>query len=102
MLLLIGNQGMYQKFFSARSERDAKLAVLGWIVGTLILETAIITIAVIGSAMFQIDRPREIIAVTARRGLPEVVGAILLGGVFCEGDFHREQLSVLAGQQPDP
>src|SRR6266851_9589749 len=26
-LLLIGNQGMYQKFFSARSERDAKLAV---------------------------------------------------------------------------
>ena len=82
MLLLIGNQGMYQKFFSARSERDAKLAVLGWIVGTLILETAIITIAVIGSAMFQIDRPREIIAVTARRGLPEVVGAILLGGIF--------------------
>ena len=39
MLLLIGNQGMYQKFFSARSERDAKLAVFGWIVGTLILET---------------------------------------------------------------
>src|SRR6516225_2592068 len=33
MLLLIGNQGMYQKFFSARSERDAKLAVFGWIVG---------------------------------------------------------------------
>src|SRR5260370_35001406 len=29
MLLLVGNQGMYQKFFSARSERDAKLAVYG-------------------------------------------------------------------------
>ena len=82
MLLLIGNQGMYQKFFSARSERDAKLAVFGWIVGTLILETAIITIAVIGSALFQIDKPREIIPVTARRGLPETVGAVLLGGIF--------------------
>jgi SSS family solute:Na+ symporter/sodium/proline symporter len=84
MLLLIGNQGMYQKFFSARSERDARLAVFGWIAGTLVLETTIITIAVIGSAMFQIDKPREIIAVTARRGLPELVGAILLGGVFAK------------------
>jgi Na+/proline symporter len=84
MLLLIGNQGMYQKFFSARSERDAKMAVFGWIIGTLILETTIITIAVIGSAMFQIDKPREIIPVTARRGLPDLVGAILLGGVFAK------------------
>ncbi len=84
MLLLIGNQGMYQKFFSARSERDAKLAVFGWIAGTLLLETVIITIAVIGSAMFQTDRPREIIPMTARRGLPELIGAILLGGVFAK------------------
>jgi SSS family solute:Na+ symporter/sodium/proline symporter len=84
MLLLIGNQGMYQKFFSARSERDARLAVFGWIIGTLVLETTIITIAVIGSSLFQIDRPREIIPVTARRGLPELVGAILLGGIFAK------------------
>ena len=70
LLLLIGNQGMYQKFFSARSERDARLAVFGRIIGTLVLETTIITIAVIGSSLFQVDRPREIIPVTARRGLP--------------------------------
>src|SRR5260370_21758145 len=42
MLLLVGNQGMYQKFFSARSEKDAKYAVAGWIVGTLFLETMLI------------------------------------------------------------
>src|SRR5579875_1711024 len=34
MLLLIGNQGMYQKFFSARSESDARKSVVGWIIGT--------------------------------------------------------------------
>ena len=55
-LLLVGNQGMYQKFFSAKSERDARLAVFGWIVGTLILEVVIIAIAVVGSAQFQIGR----------------------------------------------
>jgi SSS family solute:Na+ symporter len=84
MLLLVGNQGMYQKFFSARSERDARWAVFGWIIGTLILETAIITIAVIGSATLKTQYPREIIPLTARLRLPTLVGAILLGGVFAK------------------
>ena len=83
-LLLVGNQGMYQKFFSARSEQDAKRAVFGWIIGTLILETLLVTLAVIGSAKFQTDKPREIIALAARRGLPTLVGAVLLGGIFAK------------------
>ena len=84
MLLLVGNQGMYQKFFSARSEKDAKFAVFGWIIGTLLLETLLIVLAIIGSAKFRTDQPREIIALCARRGLPTLVGAILLGGIFAK------------------
>jgi len=84
MLLLVGNQGMYQKFFSARSERDAKLAVGGWIVGTLLLEALLIALAVIGSAKFKTEAPREIIPITARLGLPTLIGAILLGGIFAK------------------
>ena len=84
MLLLVGNQGMYQKFFSARSEQDAKFAVYGWIVGTLLLETLLVTLAVIGSSLFQTDKPREIIPITAFKGLPSLVGAILLGGIFAK------------------
>lgn len=84
MLLLVGNQGMYQKFFSARSERDAKFAVGGWIVGTVLLETLLVTLAVIGSARFHTDSPREIIPLTARQGLPAWAGAVLLGGIFAK------------------
>jgi SSS family solute:Na+ symporter/sodium/proline symporter len=84
MLLMVGNQGMYQKFFSARSEKDARYAVSGWIAGTLLLETLIVTIAVIGSAQFRPDNPREIIPVTARLGLPPWLGALLLGGIFAK------------------
>jgi SSS family solute:Na+ symporter/sodium/proline symporter len=84
MLLLVGNQSMYQKFFSARSEKDARFAVYGWIVGTLLLETLLITLAVIGSSLFKTDHPREIIPMSARLGLPPLVGAILLGGVFAK------------------
>jgi len=84
MLLLIGNQGMYQKFFSARSERDASRAVAGWIAGTLLLETLLISLGVIGSSQFRIEKAREIIPTSAKMGLPVWAGALLLGGIFAK------------------
>lgn len=84
MFLLLGNQAMYQKFFSARSERDAKISVAGWIVGTLVLETVIVALAVVGSGLYKTAVPREIIAVAAHSGLPQLLGALLLGGVFAK------------------
>ncbi|HSU33363.1 MAG TPA: sodium:solute symporter family protein [Bryobacteraceae bacterium] len=84
MLLLIGNQGMYQKFFSARSESDAKKSVVGWIIGTVILETLLMTVAVIASSKLHTDKPREIIPLAAKVALPPWLGAILLGGVFAK------------------
>lgn len=88
LMLMLGNQAMYQKFFSARSERDARISVIGWIIGTVILETLIVSIAVFGSALFPSgevsQHPREIIAYTARHGLPAMLGALLLAAVFAK------------------
>jgi SSS family solute:Na+ symporter/sodium/proline symporter len=88
MLLMLGNQSMYQKFFSAKSEKDARNAVVGWIVGTIILETVIVALAVFGSVLFPSgevqQRPREIIAYTALHGLPAWLGALLMGAVFAK------------------
>jgi SSS family solute:Na+ symporter len=84
MLLLIGNQSMYQKFFSARSESDARKSVIGWIIGTVTLETLLVAVAVIASAKLRTTRPREIIALTAKTELPALLGAILMGGVFAK------------------
>jgi SSS family solute:Na+ symporter len=88
MLLMLGNQVMYQKFFSARSEKDARVSVIGWIVGTVVLETLIVSIAVFGRALYPTGEvalhPREIIPYTARHGLPAVMGALLLGAVFAK------------------
>jgi SSS family solute:Na+ symporter len=88
MLLMMGNQSMYQKFFSAKSEKDARNAVVGWIIGTVILETVIVALAVFGSVLFPSgevqQRPREIIAYTALHGLPAWLGALLMGAVFAK------------------
>jgi solute:Na+ symporter, SSS family len=84
MLLLIGNQGMYQKFFSAKSASDARKSVVGWIIGTVTLESLLVLMAVIASARLHTERPREIIPLTAKEALPSLLGAILLGGVFAK------------------
>lgn len=88
MLLMLGNQAMYQKFFSAKSEKDARVAVVGWIVGTVVLETVIVALAVVGSVIFPTgevaQRPREIIAYSAMHGLPAWLGALLMGAVFAK------------------
>ncbi len=92
-LLMLGNQSMYQKFFSARSQRDARNAVVGWIIGTVVLETVIVAIAVVGSALFPMgevhDHPREILAYTAMHGLGgngplQLLGALMMGSIFAK------------------
>ena len=87
-LLMLGNQSMYQKFFSAKTEKDATRAVVGWFVGILVLETVIVALAVVGSALFRTgevsEHPREILAYTALHGLPRVLGAVMVGAIFAK------------------
>ena len=92
-LLLLGNQSMYQKFFSAKSEKAASRAVVGWFAGTIILETVIVAMAVVGSVLFPSGevhaRPREILAYTGLHGLTgtaalRLLGAVLMGAIFAK------------------
>ena len=92
-LLMLGNQSMYQKFFSAKSERDATRATVGWIIGTVILETVIVAVAVVGSALYRTgevaDHPREVLAFTATHAFASsralsILGALLVGAIFAK------------------
>jgi SSS family solute:Na+ symporter/sodium/proline symporter len=88
--LMVGNQSSYQKFFSARSERDARLSVVGWIVGTLFLETVIVLLAMVGGVLFRNEIESGgipawgIVPYAARHGVTPLVGAIFLGAVFAK------------------
>ena len=87
-LLMLGNQSMYQKFFSAKSEQDASRAVIGWFIGAIVLETVIVGIAVTGSAIFPVgevhDHPREILAYAGMHALPTWLGVFLVGAIFAK------------------
>jgi len=92
-MLMLGNQAMYQKFFSARSEKAASHAVVWWFVGTVVLETAIVALAVVGSSLFPTgevhEHPRELLAYMALHGLTgtpwlSLLGAVMLGAIFAK------------------
>jgi SSS family solute:Na+ symporter/sodium/proline symporter len=87
-LLLLGESGIYQKFFSAKDEKAARQAVLGMVVGVVVLEAALALLAIAGRAAYPelvggtniIGRAASetVILHIARHGLPPIAGAILL------------------------
>jgi SSS family solute:Na+ symporter/sodium/proline symporter len=86
LFLLLGVQSMYQKFYSAKSAKDAKKAVVWWTIGTIFVETVVVVIAVFAYSKFkgQIDLtiPKEggkVVLMAARSLVPFPVGVLLLG-----------------------
>ncbi len=67
MLLLMGVQSMYQKFYSAKTPREAKRAVALWIVGTIVVETLVVAIAVYSATSHWTDLKTFEIAETVKR-----------------------------------
>jgi SSS family solute:Na+ symporter/sodium/proline symporter len=81
LFLLLGEANMYQKFFSARDERAARLAVVGWICGTVLLESLIVVIGVLGSAAIpglSAAESETIVVRVAKDVLPGAFGVLLL------------------------
>lgn len=91
-LLLLGESGMYQKFFSAKDESAARTAVVGMVLGVMVIETALALVAIVGRAAFPdlmeqttiVGRAASetVILHTARHGLPLLGGAILLAAAI--------------------
>jgi solute:Na+ symporter, SSS family len=84
LFLLLGNANMYQRFFAARDEREARRSVVGWVMGVMLVETLVIALAVIGSSMPQfrdLAVPETIIPSVARYGLPAPIGCLLLAAI---------------------
>jgi len=80
-LLALGNGNMYQRFFSARDEREAKKSVIGWVTGVILLQFALQSLAVVGSSFFKGLSAREagkIILLVAHKGVPLAVGCGLI------------------------
>lgn len=80
MILLMGIQSMYQKFYSAKSPKEAKRAVSIWIVGTIFVEVIVVVIAVFGAAYYwnQGKDPASIVLLAAKEMVPPAVGILLL------------------------
>jgi len=87
-LLLLGESGIYQKFFSAKNAKAARQAVLGMVTGVVILETALALLAIVGRAAYPdlmeqtsiLGRAASetIILFIAKEALPTFGGAALL------------------------
>ena len=91
-LLILGESGMYQKFFAAKNAKAARRAVVGMLAGIIIIETTLALLAIVGRAAYPdlmtdtsiIGRAASetIILYIARHGLPLAAGALLLAAAI--------------------
>ena len=81
LLLALGNGNMYQRFFSAKNEKEAKKSVIGWVIGVILLGIALQSLAVVGSSYFkglEAEESGKIILFVAHKGVPVAVGCTLM------------------------
>jgi SSS family solute:Na+ symporter/sodium/proline symporter len=91
-LLLMGESGMYQKFFSAKNATAARQAVIGMIIGIVVIETTLALLAIVGRSVYPdlleqtsvLGRAASetIILFIARHGLPIILGMVLLAAAI--------------------
>ena len=84
LLLALGNGNMYQRFFSAKNEKEAKKSVVGWVIGVILLGIALQSLAVIGSSYFKglsATESGKIIVKVAFQGVPVVIGCALMAAI---------------------
>ncbi len=79
-LLLLGESNMYQKFFSAKNEKSAKVAVIWWVIGTIVVETAIASLAIFANSHFNLEKTESIILHTAVHGME--IGLPIWAGIL--------------------
>jgi len=85
LLLALGNANMFQRFFSAKNEKEAKKSVIGWVIGVIVLGVALQSLAVIGSSYFkglEAEQSSRIIIMVAHKGVPVVVGCALMAAIM--------------------
>ncbi len=85
--LLLGDPQIYQKLFSAKDQHEARKAVWGWIVATIIVEVMVVWLAVeaalldygkLGAQPIPTDHPEFTILHAARFAFPLVMGCAFL------------------------
>ncbi len=84
LLLALGNSNMYQRFFSAKNEREAKRSVIGWIIGVILLGVVLQSIAIVGSTYFtglEATDAGKIIIFVAHKGVPVAVGCGFMAAI---------------------
>ena len=85
LLLLLGVQSLYQKFYSARNPAEARKAAGLWVFGTIIVEGVAVVMAVFASAYFWSELQTgtmdhaAVIVQAAKRMIWLPVGVMLLG-----------------------
>ncbi|OHV08392.1 sodium:solute symporter family protein [Kushneria phosphatilytica] len=80
-LLILGDQNLFQRFAAARDPATARRAAMGLVIASVVCTTLITLLVCATHVLFPDITPSTALMVLAQRGLPDVVGALLLASM---------------------
>jgi len=80
LMLLLGDQNMYQRLSASNSNKTTKSATIGWFIGLLIINPVVTLIAFAGSSLFK-DIPAGMALISTTLVIPQFIGGILLAAI---------------------
>lgn len=77
LFLLLGDQNMYQRLAASKGNREARIGILGWLVGLCIIAPAVPLISFAARSMFP-KIPAGMALISTSLVVPQVLGGLLL------------------------
>ncbi|SHJ41964.1 solute:Na+ symporter, SSS family [Dethiosulfatibacter aminovorans DSM 17477] len=81
LVLLLSDQNMYQRLASSKEDKSAKIGMIGWFIGVLIIMPSVAVIAYVAKSIFP-DIAPGMALISTTVVLPNVIGGILLASAF--------------------
>lgn len=79
LFLMLSDQNMYQRLASSKGDRNSQKAMIGWLVGLLLISPSVVIIAFAARSMFDNIAPGMAL-ISTTLVMPTVIGGILLAG----------------------
>lgn len=81
LLLLIGDQNMYQRLFAAKDEKQARYGAIGWFFGVLVVTPVVAFGAATARALFPDIPAGQALMTLAANAMPTVIGGLAIAAI---------------------
>lgn len=81
LLLIMGDQNMYQRFFAAKDEKQARYGAIGWLIGVIVIAPIVAFGATTSRALYPDIPAGQALMMLSVNAMPTVLGGLAIAAI---------------------